>query len=218
MVATRVLIYAKECVQKLMKHTEDSRSLRILQSQVCIPFKSLGPCGTVHLTGDSILLMDGSVDDQSDGAGAGFVAICTSPFRILGVGYAGWPWATPLRMEAEAIRLGVRFMRKQGIHIFRICSDSLSLIQLLQSSSPGPPQVHDAITEIQRTDGPHSAWQCCKVPRDLVHAPEVLARFVQRKVESKWCLELHDPLIHRLLGHVIISIHACVEFVNMTLR
>ncbi|KAK1310623.1 hypothetical protein QJS10_CPA08g00511 [Acorus calamus] len=92
-------------------------------------------------------------------------------------------------MEAEAIRLGVRFMRKQGIHIFRICSDSLSLIQLLQSGSPGPPQVQDAITEIQRTDGPHSAWQCCKVPRDLVHAPEVLARFVQRKNKRRITVE-----------------------------
>ncbi|KAK1306467.1 hypothetical protein QJS10_CPA10g01111 [Acorus calamus] len=139
MVETRVLIHAKECAQKLMKHTEDSRSLRILQSQVCMSFKAMGPCGTVHLTGDSILLMDGSVDGQSGGAGAGFVAICTSPFRILGAGYAGWPWATPLRMEAEAIRLGVRFMRGQGIPISCICSDSLSLVQLLQSGSPGPP-------------------------------------------------------------------------------
>ncbi|KAK1294630.1 putative multidrug resistance protein [Acorus calamus] len=97
MVATRVLIHAKECAQKLMKHTEDSRSLRILQSQVCMPFKAMGPCGTVHLTGDSILLTDGSVDGQSD---------------------------------------------------------SLSLIQLLQSGSPGPPQVQDAIAEIQRTISP----------------------------------------------------------------
>ncbi|KAK1305730.1 40S ribosomal protein S3-3 [Acorus calamus] len=91
-------------------------------------------------------------------------------------------------------------MREQGIPIFRICSDSLSLIQLLQSGSLGPPQVQDAIAEIQRTDGPHSAWQFCKVFRDLVCAPEVLARFARRKVESKWCLELHDPLIRRLLG------------------
>ncbi|KAK1325721.1 GDSL esterase/lipase [Acorus calamus] len=197
MVATRVLIHAKECAQKLMKHTEDSRSLRILQSQVRMPFKAMGPCETVHLTGDSILLTDGSVDGQSGGAGAGFVAICTSHFRILGAGYAGWPWATPLRMEAEAIRLGVRFMRGQGIPISCICSDSLSLIQLLQSGSPGPPQVQDAIAEIQRTDSPLSAWQFCKVPRDLVRAPEVLARFARQKVESKWCLELHDPLILR---------------------
>ncbi|KAK1325136.1 hypothetical protein QJS10_CPA01g01197 [Acorus calamus] len=216
MVATRVLIRAKECAQKLMKHTEDSQSLRILQSQVCMPFKAMGPCGTVHLTGDSILLTDGSVDGQSGGAGAGFVAICTSPFRILGAGYAGWPWATPLRMEAEAIRLGVRFMQGQGIPISCICSDSLSLIQLLQSGSPGPPQVQDAIAEIQRTVSPLSVWQFCKVPRDLVRVPEVLARFARRKVESKWCLELHDPLIRRLLGPVIMSIHACVEFINMT--
>ncbi|KAK1324521.1 hypothetical protein QJS10_CPA01g00702 [Acorus calamus] len=77
------------------------------------------------------------------GAGAGFVIACSSPFRILGAGYEGWPWATPMRMEAEAIRIGLRFACTLGIKQIKICSDSLSVIQTLLVDGLGPPQIQE---------------------------------------------------------------------------
>ncbi|KAK1325871.1 hypothetical protein QJS10_CPA01g01735 [Acorus calamus] len=55
-----------------------------------------------------VLITDGSVDPLTRRAGAGFVIVCFDPIRIIGAGYKGWLWASPLRTEAEAIRLGTR--------------------------------------------------------------------------------------------------------------
>ncbi|KAK1282042.1 hypothetical protein QJS10_CPB22g00986 [Acorus calamus] len=110
------------------------------------------------------------------GAGAGFVIACSSPFRILGAGYEGWPWATPMRMEAEAIRIGLRFACTLGIKQIKICSDSLSVIQTLQVDGLGPPQIQEVVAEIQQWRQGRQSMEFYKVPRELVRAPEILAR------------------------------------------
>ncbi|KAK1272268.1 hypothetical protein QJS04_geneDACA005891 [Acorus gramineus] len=44
-------------------------------------------------------------------------------------------------MGAEAMRIGLRFIEGLGITNLHICSDSLSLIQVILSGGPGPPQI-----------------------------------------------------------------------------
>ncbi|KAK1326984.1 hypothetical protein QJS10_CPA01g01721 [Acorus calamus] len=55
-----------------------------------------------------------------------------------------------MRMEAEAIRIGIRSACTMGIKPIKICSDSLSIIQTLQVDGLGPPQIQDVIAEIQQ--------------------------------------------------------------------
>ncbi|KAK1314474.1 hypothetical protein QJS10_CPA06g00825 [Acorus calamus] len=39
----------------------------------------------------------------------------TSNWKVLGAEYSGWLWSTPIRMEVEAIKLGVQFARRRGL-------------------------------------------------------------------------------------------------------
>ncbi|KAK1305279.1 hypothetical protein QJS10_CPB11g01004 [Acorus calamus] len=110
------------------------------------------------------------------GAGASFVIACSSPFCILGDGYEGCPWAIPMRMEAEAIRIRLRFARTLGIKQIKICSDSLSIIQTLQVDGLGPPQIQEVVVEIQQWRQGRQSMKFYKVPRELVRAPIILAR------------------------------------------
>ncbi|KAK1290730.1 Malonyl-CoA:anthocyanidin 5-O-glucoside-6''-O-malonyltransferase [Acorus calamus] len=47
-------------------------------------------------------------------------------WKVLGAGYAGWPWSTPICMEAEAIKLGVQFARRRGLE--RLVSVPITLL------------------------------------------------------------------------------------------
>ncbi|KAK1294737.1 hypothetical protein QJS10_CPA16g01060 [Acorus calamus] len=68
----------------------------------------------------------------------------------IGAGNEGWPWGTPIKMEAEAIRIGIRFACTLSIKQIKICSDSLSLIQTFQVDGLGPPQIQEVVAEIQQ--------------------------------------------------------------------
>ncbi|KAK1324682.1 hypothetical protein QJS10_CPA01g01376 [Acorus calamus] len=63
-------------------------------------------------------------------------------------GFSGWPWATPLKMEAEAIRLGIRFLQGLGITQATVCTDALTLLQVFQMGGFDPPQIQEIVAEI----------------------------------------------------------------------
>ncbi|KAK1268490.1 hypothetical protein QJS04_geneDACA005248 [Acorus gramineus] len=51
----------------------------------------------------------------------------------------------------------------------------------------------------------------CKVPRQAVRAPEILARCARGRMTPKWTLELRDPLIRRKIRPALASIHEYTE-------
>ncbi|KAK1317567.1 hypothetical protein QJS10_CPA05g01856 [Acorus calamus] len=53
----------------------------------------------------------------------------------------GWPWASPLKAEMEAIRMGVETAWAMGYKNMLIGTDSEGVVRLLQSDSLGPPQM-----------------------------------------------------------------------------
>ncbi|KAK1299041.1 hypothetical protein QJS10_CPB14g01424 [Acorus calamus] len=72
-----------------------------------------------HQSKSIYIITDRSVHSITREAGAAFVIVCkadsSSAFKVIGAGYAGWPWSSPHCMEGEAIRLGVLFARKKGL-------------------------------------------------------------------------------------------------------
>ncbi|KAK1302132.1 hypothetical protein QJS10_CPB12g00271 [Acorus calamus] len=112
-----------------------------------------------------LIITDGSAHLQQWGAGAAFVVVKTSPFKILGAGYEGWPWAPPFRMEVEAIRMGLKFACAAGFANIQVCSDCLPVIQILQAGSSGPPQIQDIMEDIYNRVNSLPSTTFCKVSR-----------------------------------------------------
>ncbi|KAK1326072.1 hypothetical protein QJS10_CPA01g01422 [Acorus calamus] len=183
-IATRALTQTKECVFSLTTNSDKFDWLNSIVTPKNSPPQPNCVKGLRKQYGEIILLTDGSVDLPNRGAGAGFVVVNPRPFQILGAGFAGWPWATPLRMEAEAMRIGLRFVEGLGITKLHICSDSLSLIQVILSGGPGPSQIHDVVEEFHRWQRSPKHLAFSKVPREMVLAPEALAKYARGRVES----------------------------------
>ncbi|KAK1296204.1 hypothetical protein QJS10_CPB15g00958 [Acorus calamus] len=112
-------------------------------------------------------------------AGAAFILIQEDPHRILGVGYWSWPWATPIRAEAEAIRLGLHQARTAQLKHILVCTDAETLLCALSSPGPGPPQLQDCISSIRSYDRAEDPLLFVKVPRENVYAPELIAKYAR---------------------------------------
>ncbi|KAK1280562.1 hypothetical protein QJS04_geneDACA019758 [Acorus gramineus] len=70
--------------------------------------------------------------------------------RIRGAGYTGWPWASPLKAEMEAVRMGAETAWAMGYKNMLIGTDSEGVVRLLQSDSLGPPQVQNILERVKR--------------------------------------------------------------------
>ncbi|KAK1308804.1 hypothetical protein QJS10_CPA09g00704 [Acorus calamus] len=112
-------------------------------------------------------------------AGAAFVLIQEDPHRILGVGYWSWPWAAPIRAEAEVIRLGLHQARTAQLKHILVCTDAETLLCALSSPGPGPPQLQDCISSIRSYDSAEDPLLFVKVPRENVYAPELIAKYAR---------------------------------------
>ncbi|KAK1285817.1 hypothetical protein QJS10_CPB20g01306 [Acorus calamus] len=122
-----------------------------------------------------LIITDGSAHLQQWGAGAAFVVVKTSPFKILRAGYEGWPWTPPFRMGVKAIRIRLKFACAAGFANIQVCSDCLPVIQILQAGSPRPPQIQDIYNRVNSL--PSTTFY--KVPRQVVRAPEILAKYAR---------------------------------------
>ncbi|KAK1281985.1 Cytochrome P450 93A2 [Acorus calamus] len=92
---------------------------------------------TSHIKGQNkglkqrhFIIINGSVSNYSKKAGATYVICQEEPLKFIGVGCASWPWASPIRMEAEAIVLGVFKARQLGLQNIFVCSDAENLFEL----------------------------------------------------------------------------------------
>ncbi|KAK1287775.1 hypothetical protein QJS10_CPB19g00208 [Acorus calamus] len=99
--------------------------------------------------------------------------------KVVGVGYMYLPWAHPLRMETEAIRLGIQQARALGLNHIRVCSDSNRVIHLLQGSGIGPSSISLLVEAIRAANLHTDPIQFVKVPRAYVMGPDILAKRIE---------------------------------------
>ncbi|KAK1305676.1 hypothetical protein QJS10_CPA10g00608 [Acorus calamus] len=194
-VVSRVLALGKECVQLL------SSNKKSLQEANSVLFSNHGPITfpryniPIRNSKYSYVITDGSVDGTTRAAGAAFVLLQNAPFQVVGVGYMYWPWAHPLRMETEAIRLGIQQARALGLNQIRVCSDSNRVIQLLQGNGIGPPSISLLVETIRAADLHTDPIQFVKVPRAYVMGPDILAKFARKQRKSGYSIgSLKTPL------------------------
>ncbi|KAK1298118.1 hypothetical protein QJS10_CPB14g01466 [Acorus calamus] len=83
-------------------------------------------------------------------AGIGFVLLHEESSQVLGVGYRYWPWASPTRAEVEAIKEALAFARRCNLHTLCVCSDSSSVITLLQGRMNGSTHIRNCVEDIRR--------------------------------------------------------------------
>ncbi|KAK1299525.1 Aldo-keto reductase family 4 member C9 [Acorus calamus] len=124
----------------------------------------------------ALILSDGSVDVQSHAAGAGFILILVNTGQVLGAGYNGWPWASPVTAEAEGIRAELDFANKRGFSDIIVGTDVAQIVKLLSSSAPGPLHLLSLITLAHQVIHSGSRLRIMKVDRCHVRGPEALAR------------------------------------------
>ncbi|KAK1289073.1 hypothetical protein QJS10_CPB18g00882 [Acorus calamus] len=156
-------------------------------------------------------LSDGSVSNYSKKAGAAYVICKEEPLKIIGAGCASWSWASPIRMEAEAIAMGVFKARQLGLQNIFVCSDAETFIRTIQSGGPGPLQLQDCITRIRRNDSLEDPIKWCKVSRDAVVAPEKLARAAAEEQVNIQTIGVQDTYVRRLIQPVFPSLKQCVR-------
>ncbi|KAK1319191.1 hypothetical protein QJS10_CPB04g01081 [Acorus calamus] len=146
-------------------------------------------------------------------AGAAFILIQEDPHRILGVGYWSWPWATPIRAEAEAIRLGLHQARTAQLKHILVCTDAETLLCALSSPGPGPPQLQDCISSIRSYDRAEDPLLFVKVPRENVYAPELIAKYARDNQLRGFSKHLQKTWVRRLLSLASDSISQCKNYV-----
>ncbi|KAK1296322.1 hypothetical protein QJS10_CPB15g01188 [Acorus calamus] len=154
----KALALFKECIQWRLKNESIEVKGCLIQPHIeeLIRTRSL----TNHMEQQQynhVIITDGSVCPLTRAAGAAFVIIGQS-YRVLGVGYASWPWSSPIRMEAEAIRLGVQFARMKGLQ-------KLVVVNLLQGLMVGPLALQQTVELIQACDSSSDRITFCKIPR-----------------------------------------------------
>ncbi|KAK1284023.1 hypothetical protein QJS10_CPB21g00718 [Acorus calamus] len=132
----------------------------------------------------TFIITDGSVDPSSRGAGAAFVIVQDTPRCVIAAGYSSWPWANAARAETAAIWMAVRKARSLGLKGLCICSDAEAILRLLQIANPGPYPIQGFVDQIHLCNVPGDPIVLCKVSKEAVRAPEVLAK-IARKMQSK---------------------------------
>ncbi|KAK1326472.1 hypothetical protein QJS10_CPA01g00323 [Acorus calamus] len=160
------------------------------------------------------VLSDGSVDLVTRAAGVGFVLLIPEPLTVIASGCAYWPWASPLRMEAEAIRYGVQYARKLKFRNIFVCSDAEVLIKLLNDPGPGPPQLMDVISAIRCPGSQGEYISYVKVPRQCVTGPEALAKYARQAKMSLAGVFAENQKLRSLLGPHFSSFHLCIDVVK----
>ncbi|KAK1310040.1 hypothetical protein QJS10_CPA08g01385 [Acorus calamus] len=152
-----------------------------------------------------------SVNSSTHEAGAAFVVyardVNSLNGRVVGAGFTGWPWSAPIRMEAEAIRLGVQFARKKGLQ------NLVELISLLQGRMNGPAALQQTISAIRECDLSEDKIIFCKVNRTHVRAAKVLALHARWTQEHAISDALSNDSIRSLLLPVMDSIKECIVVV-----
>ncbi|KAK1317289.1 hypothetical protein QJS10_CPA05g01669 [Acorus calamus] len=153
-----------------------------------------------------------SVNSSTHEAGAAFVVyardVNSLNGRVVGAGFTGWPWSAPIRMEAEAIRLGVQFARKKGLQ------NLVELMSLLQGRMNGPASLQQTISAIRECDLSEDKIIFCKVNRTHVRAAEVLALHARWTQEHAISDALSNDSIRSLLLPVMDSIKECIGVLN----
>ncbi|KAK1275557.1 hypothetical protein QJS04_geneDACA010953 [Acorus gramineus] len=216
-VVSRVLALGKECVQLL------SSKKKNLQEANSVLFSNHGPITfpkyntPIRNSKYSYVITDGSVDGTTRVAGAAFVLVQNSPFQVMGVGYMYWPWAHPLRMETEAIRLGIQQARALGLNHIRVWSDSTRVIQLLQGSGIGPSSISLLVEAIRAANLHTDHIQFVKVPRAYVMGPDILAKFARKQRKSGYSMYLQEEWIRKLLSPIFPSLIQCIAYVKAQL-
>ncbi|KAK1304099.1 hypothetical protein QJS10_CPB11g01494 [Acorus calamus] len=94
----------------------------------------------------------------------------------------------PMRMEMVAIRMAVEFARDIGLsHIWVI-------IDALNRGGSGPPQFQSEFERIHACSRPDDPIYFCKVERDHVRAPEVLAWTARQIQQTIYTVHLQDDV------------------------
>ncbi|KAK1285694.1 hypothetical protein QJS10_CPB20g01230 [Acorus calamus] len=149
---------------------------------------------------DYSILVNGVVNSSTHEAGAAFVVyardVNSLNGRVVGAGFTGWPWSAPIRMEAEAIRLGVQFAR---------------IDELVAGRMNGPAALQQTISAIRECDLFEDKIIFCKVNRTHVRAAEVLALHARWTQEHAISDALSNDSIRSLLLPVMDSIKECID-------
>ncbi|KAK1324750.1 hypothetical protein QJS10_CPA01g01706 [Acorus calamus] len=157
-------------------------------------FSLLKKCGKLNV--------DGSVEESSRLVGAAYVGIQDTPRRVLGAGFTWWPWASPLRAELEAIRMGIQACRSWGGNQMIVCSDSQLLITLLQGTGMGPSILQDSIEHIRTMVDVSESVVFRKVSRDAVQALEALAKYARRERIMRHTRMMKDDAIRQIFENI----------------
>ncbi|KAK1324739.1 hypothetical protein QJS10_CPA01g02021 [Acorus calamus] len=170
-------------------------------------------CG-VFTSSPVYIIVDGSVEGSSRLAGAAYVGIQDTPRRVLGAGFTWWPWASPLRAELEAIRMGIQACRSWGGNQMIVCSDSHLLITLLQGTGMGPSILQHSIEHFRTMVDASESVVFQKVSRDAVQAPEALAKYARRERITRHTRMMKDDAIRQILQQFIRSFDICINYVK----
>ncbi|KAK1303660.1 hypothetical protein QJS10_CPB11g01467 [Acorus calamus] len=160
------------------------------------------------------IITDGSVNTITRAAGAAFVLIRLNG-QVFGAGFAGWPWSSPSRMEAEGIRLGVQVARMKGLKNLVVCSDSLELVNLLLGLMVPPMALQQVVEAIRLLDSTEDKISFCKVSRRLVGPAEALAIYARKTQTHGLSNALIDKRIRRLLVPYLVNVKDIVAEVAL---
>ncbi|KAK1309680.1 hypothetical protein QJS10_CPA08g00451 [Acorus calamus] len=201
-VVAHALAYAQECFVRLIGNPQGKTLNAFMeQNKRCDGQSPHNSSGLVRgsTREQALILSDGSVDVQSHAAGAGFILILVNTGQVLGAGYNGWPWASPVTAEAEGIRAGLDFANKRGFSDIIVGTDAAQIVKLLSSSAPGPPHLLSLITLAHQVIHSGSRLRIMKVDRCHVRGPKALARYGRRAQCLKQTDLLNDENIRCLL-------------------
>ncbi|KAK1304714.1 hypothetical protein QJS10_CPB11g01976 [Acorus calamus] len=166
---------------------------------------------SVATTDNCFVVTNGSVHTLSRATGAAFVCLEGCPILVIVAGLAHWSWASPLRMEVEAIAMGIVFSRRFGRHHIKVFSDSAAMVNLLGGSGLGPPMLRQIVETVHYAALDGNRITFSKVSRQTVRGAEVFARHAMRTSSDGYMLGLHDQTIRRLIQPVRNTLMACEQ-------
>ncbi|KAK1312760.1 hypothetical protein QJS10_CPA07g00149 [Acorus calamus] len=95
--------------------------------------------------------------------------------------------------------MAVEFARDIGLSHIWVCSDSQVIIDALNRGGSGPAQFQSEFERIHACSRPDDPIYFCKVERDHVRAPKVLARTARQIQQTIYTVHLQDDRIRRLI-------------------
>ncbi|KAK1306412.1 hypothetical protein QJS10_CPA10g01191 [Acorus calamus] len=93
-------------------------------------------------------------------------------------------------------------------------SDVEAVIQAISNGQVGPMQLHQCITRIQKNIYVDDPIHFCKVSRQVVKAPEHLARMAAHKQLQKFTIGLQDEEVHACIRSRIGTLTQCIREVQ----